>query len=99
MKEKLVFYSILDFFPRRYEIKKIYDTLSLNDKKLYKNFVYSMCFTKEDVKDLIWEYLNDYEYSYEKLIQEYFIRRRKQNNASIKDSTDNIDISNTDGWD
>lgn len=97
MKKELVFYSILDFFPRRHEIKMIYKSLSLNDKKLYKNFVYSMCFTKEDVKDLIWEYLNDDEYSYEKLIQEYFIRRRKQNNASIKNNIDNINYNDFNG--
>ena len=91
MNKKLVFYSILDFFPRRYEIKRVYDTLSLNDKKLYKHYVYSICFEREYVKDLIWEYLNDWELSYDKLIQEYFIKRRKQKDVSIEDNIDNID--------
>lgn len=87
MDKRLVFYSILDFFPKRYKIKEIYDTLSLNDKKLYKNYVYSICFEKEYVKDLIWEFLNDWELSYEKLIQEYFIKRRKQKEASKKNAS------------
>lgn len=95
MKKELVFYSILDFYPRRQEIKTVYESLSLNDKKLYKQFVYSISFTKEDVKDLIWEYLNDWEYSYEKLIQEYIIRRRKQRDASTKNNINNTDIDDS----
>lgn len=92
MKKELVFYSLLDFFPRRDKIKEVYDTLSFDDKKTYKLYVYSTCFEKEFTKDLIWEYLNDWEYSYEKLIQEYFIRRRKQKDVSNKDRA-NIDDS------
>lgn len=99
MNKRLVFYSILDFFPRRDEIKEIYDNLSFNDKKIYKMYVYSICFEKEYVKDLIWEFLNDWEESYFKLIDEYILKRRKQKDASNKNNIDNnnndyIDTSN-----
>ena len=96
MKKELVFYSILDFFPRRFEIKEVYDNLSIEDKKKYKMYVYSICFEREYVKDLIWEYLNEWEESYEKFIQEYSIKRRKLD-ASIKNNinnTNNSDIDN-----
>ena len=98
MKKELVFYSILDFFPRRFEIKKAYDTLSFSDKKIYKMYVYSICFEREYVKDLIWEYLNDWEESYEKFIQEYSIKRRKVKSDSTKNNINNnnsSDINNS----
>ena len=91
MDRGLVFYSILDFFPRRKEIKVIYKSLNLSDKKMYKKYVYSICFEREYVKDLIWEFLNDWEESYEKLMQEYSIKRRKLKNVVIEN---NIDIDN-----
>ena len=93
MNKKLVFFGILDFFPRRDEIKEIYDTLSLREKKIYKMYVYSICFEKEYVKDLIWEYLNEWEESYFKLIDEYMLKRRKQRDVCSKD---NIDDNNGD---
>ena len=93
MNKKLVFFGILDFFPRRDEIKEIYDTLSLREKKIYKMYVYSICFEKEYVKDLILEYLNEWEESYFKLIDEYMLKRRKQRDVCSKD---NIDDNNGD---
>ena len=95
MNKKLVFYSILDFFPRKEEIKRIYDTLPFCDKKAYKMYVYSICFEKEYIKDLIWEYLNDWEESYFKLIDEYMIKRRKQKDASNKNNVDNNNSDTT----
>lgn len=89
MDRKLVFYGILDFFPRKDEIKEIYDNLSFSDKKIYKMYVYSICFEREYVKDLIWEYLNDWEESYFKLIDEYMIKRRKQKDVINKNNIDN----------
>lgn len=88
MKKELVFYSILDFYPKRKEIRTIYKSLSLEDRKLYKHYVYSICFEKEYVKDLIWEYLNDWEESYMKLIDEYIIKRKKQENSKEKNVVD-----------
>ena len=95
MDKKLVFYSILDFFPRRDEIKEIYKSLCFNDKKYYKKYVYSMCFEREFVKDLIWEFLNDWEESYEKLEHEFYVKRRKAKNAIIENNINNIDTDST----
>ena len=95
MRKELVFYSILDFYPRRFEIKKIYSSLSLSDKRLYKHYVYSICFEREYTKDLIWEFLNNWEESYDKFEQEYQVKRRKQRDVSIKDNIDNNNIIDT----
>lgn len=48
-------------------------------------YVYSICFEKEYVKDLIWEFLNDWEESYMKLIDEYMIKKRKQKELNKKE--------------
>lgn len=88
MDKELVFYSILDFYPRKDDIKAIYKSLCFSDKKYYKKYVYSMCFEREYVKDLIWEFLNDWEESYEKLGHEYSLKRRKMKNVNIENNTD-----------
>lgn len=88
MDKELVFYSILDFMPRRDKIKEKYKSLSFDDKKIYKMYVYSICFEREYTKDLIWEYLNDWDESFEKLISEYIIKRRKQKNVIYENTTD-----------
>lgn len=95
MDKRLVFYSILDFFPRRFEIKETYESLSLEDKRKYKMYVYSLCFEREYVKDLIWEYLNDWEESYPKFIQEYSIKRRKVKDVYNKNNLDNNNVDIT----
>lgn len=77
MKGILRFYSILDFFPRREKIKKAYESLNKDDKLLYKKEVYSLCFEREGVKDLIWEYLNNWEESYNNLEKEYWKKKNK----------------------
>ena len=91
MKEKLIFYSLLDFYIKKEKIKEIYKSLTLEDIKLYKKYVYSTCFEREYVKDLIWEYLNDWEPSYERLDHEYYLKRRKLKNDIVED---NIAINN-----
>lgn len=93
MKERLIFYSLLDFYTKKDEIKKIYKSLSLDDIKAYKKYVYSTCFEREYVKDLIWEYLNDWEESYDKLAREYTLKRRKQKNVIIKNIINDCDDS------
>lgn len=56
--EKIKFYGLLDFYPNKEEIKKEYDLLTYNEIAEYKLYVYSLPFIEDDVKDLIWEYLN-----------------------------------------
>ena len=93
MERKLVFYSLLDFYKKKDEIKKINKTLTLEEVKEYKSYVYSTCFEREYVKDLIWEYLNDWEESYDKLAREYTLKRRKQKNVIIKNILNDCDDS------
>lgn len=76
MKE-IGFYGVLDFFPNRKEIKEEYDKLTLDEKILYKKQVYSICFEKEYVKDLIWEYLNGWEESQFNLGKEWSTKKKK----------------------
>ena len=78
------FYGLLDFFPNRIKIKEEFDKLTLDEKILYKKEVYSICFEREYTKDLIWEYLNDWEYSQFDLGKEYRIKkeRAKKNNKN-----------------
>lgn len=71
------FYGILDFFPNREKIREEYEKLSLDEKVLYKKEVYSICFAKEDVKDLIWEYLNGWEESQFQLGKEWREKKTK----------------------
>lgn len=74
------FYGLLDFYPRKSEIKEEYDKLTLDEKISYKKIVYSICFEREYIKDLIWEYLNEWEESKFKLAKEYRKKRTKTNN-------------------
>lgn len=73
----ICFYGILDFFPNRKEIKKEYEKMTLEEKILYKKQVYSICFEKEYVKDLIWEYLNGWEESQFNLGKEWRIKKKR----------------------
>lgn len=69
------FYGVLDFFPNRVKIKEEYEKLTLDEKILYKKEVYSICFEREYVKDLIWEYLNGWEESRPNLEKEWRIKK------------------------
>lgn len=71
------FYGLLDFYPNRKEIKEEFDSLTIAEKRIYKKEVYSLCFEREYVKDLIWEYLNDWEESFPNLCKEWRIKKNK----------------------
>lgn len=60
MNKNLLFYSLLDFYPKKEQIKSAYDLLSVDEIIIYKMYVYSLPWTDDDIKDLIWEYLNDW---------------------------------------
>ena len=83
------FYGILDFFPKRVEIKEQFDKLTLDERILYKKEVYSLCFEREYTKDLIWEYLNGWTESQFDLAREY---RLKKNKRSKYESNDTLKI-------
>lgn len=71
------FYGLLDFFPNRDKIKEEFDKLTSQQKKIYKKEVYSLCFEKEYVKDLIWEYLNDWTESQFDLGKQWRLKKNK----------------------
>lgn len=71
------FYSLLDFYPNRVKIRKRYEKLSAKEKMIYKKEVYSLCFEKEYVKDLIWEYMNNYMDSFQQLKKQYQQKKEK----------------------
>lgn len=77
------FYGLLDFYPNRKEIKEEFDELTIAEKKLYKKEVYSLCFEREYIKDLIWEYLNGWTESQFNLGKEWRIKNNK-NKKRIK---------------
>lgn len=81
----LGFYGILDFFPNRKEIKEEYDKLTLDEKIKYKKYVYSICFEREYVKDLMWEYLNGWEESQFNLGKEWRIKKQKMEKRIVEE--------------
>lgn len=77
MKKEILFYGLLDFYPRKEEIKKNYETLTIEEIYEYKMYVYSRPFEDEYIKDLIWEYLNDWHESFFELVHKHGIKKRK----------------------
>lgn len=75
--EKAIFYSFMDFFGKKEQIKEEYLKMGNKEKKIYKMYVYSTCFENEYTKDIIWEYLNGGTESLLELCREYSIRMRK----------------------
>ena len=92
------FYGLLDFYPNRKEIKKEFDKLTIAEKRLYKKEVYSLCFEREYIKDLIWEYLNDWEESLFNLGKEWRLKKNKVELRKKMESecNDNIESNNVD---
>ena len=76
--ERLKFYSILEFYPKRFKIREIYEGKSLEEKRVYKMYVYSLCFEREFIKDLIWEFINNWSEAEEKLDKEYKKKKEKK---------------------
>lgn len=83
--KNLIFYSLINFYPRKDIIKQEFMKLRLEEKRIYKMYVYSLCFENEHTKDLIWEYLNGWEESQFELAKEYRNRtepkKRRRKNA------------------
>lgn len=73
----LLFYGLLDFYPNKERIKQCYQLLEYEEKRLFKKDVYTLCFEKDYIKDLIWEYLNDWEPAILDLPRQYRLRKYK----------------------
>lgn len=55
----MMFYNFFDFYENAERIKMEYVNLSVEQKKVYKLYVYSNRLLKEFLADKIWEYLNE----------------------------------------
>ena len=86
MNRELVFYSLLDFYPRKDIIKTNYELLTLDEKISYKLYVYSIPFEEEYIKDLMWEFLNGWNEGMFLLGKHY--RRKKQKNDKRQEQYD-----------
>lgn len=87
MKDKaLVFYSLLDFYPKRDFIKDKYNLLTTEDKYIYKMYVYSLPWTNDDIKDLMWEYINGWNEGQFELAKKY--REKKEQNKKRQEKYD-----------
>lgn len=73
----MTFYSLIDFYPKREIIKDNFDLLSLDDKIMYKMYVYSLPFMDDNTKDLIWEYINGWEEGKFDLAKKYREAKKK----------------------
>jgi hypothetical protein len=55
----MIFYNFFDFYENAECIKAEYARLSVEQKRVYKMYVYSNRLIKEFLADKIWEYLNE----------------------------------------
>ena len=84
---KMLFNNYAEFFNKRKKIRVYYRLLTFDEKREYKNFVYSSNL-KEYIKDKIWEYFNEnkispyYVFDYE-LIGIMRIYERNKNNVVL----------------
>ena len=78
IKKELLFYSFLDFCENKIRIKCAYDNLTTKEIILYKMYVYSIPFEMEDVKDTIWEFLNNDEGALFELMRKYRIKKTRR---------------------
>lgn len=78
IQDEMRFIGFKDFYKRSRKIKSMYDKLSLEEKWIYKYYVYSNALVSQNRLDLIWEYLNEPENS------EYFVSRKKLGEQYMK---------------
>lgn len=55
---RLTFYTYPSFYERSKAIREIYQSMSSNEKYIYKYYVYSRRSLLEKTCDVIWEYIN-----------------------------------------
>lgn len=71
MKKGIVFYGLVNFWNNKDKILEEFSKMTIDEIEIYKMFVYSLPFMEDNIKDLIWEYLNGYEESKFILGREY----------------------------
>lgn len=68
IKENLRFVFYREFYRDRYLIRKLYNQLDKDAKIFYKWYLYSNINLTTTVKDNIWNFLNNTDEEYEKVI-------------------------------
>ena len=86
------FYGLMDFFPNREIIRNIFQSLNKEEKRVYKMYVYSLPFMEDNVKDLIWEYLNYWQESQSDLAKKYRLQKEKNNKRFRNEISDNDEV-------
>lgn len=86
MKKRIMFYSLIDFFPKKEIIKAEYVSMTKEQKQQYKMYVYSLPFMEEDIKDRIWEYLNDWLEDYDKLCIKYNKAKKRYDKRRMEET-------------
>lgn len=71
----MTFFNFQDFYVNAKRIKSLYVNLSVEEKRIYKMYVYSNRLLSDKKVDKVWEYLNEpfgsvYYVSYE-MLEEY----------------------------
>lgn len=59
--DNMRYYTYIDFYNKRKKIKKMYSELSNDGKLFYKWYVYANIHMNETYKNLIWDFLNNYD--------------------------------------
>lgn len=75
--KNLMYNSLIDFYPNKEYIIEEYQKMNLENKKIFKLYVYSRPFMDDKTKDLIWEYLNSWEEAQFDLSKKYREVKRK----------------------
>lgn len=58
MRKGLLFYNVIQFYDNRESIREIYSELDIDEVEYFKLYVYALPYMEENIKDLIWEWLN-----------------------------------------
>lgn len=61
ISEQMWFITLADFCERRRHIKRLFDDMNSDGKEFYMWYVYANVHLKENLKNAIWDYLNDYD--------------------------------------
>lgn len=58
--KRLLFYGFENFFKRRLIIKALLPTKSVEERIIYRYYLYSQPFINDTLKNYMWDYLNNY---------------------------------------
>ena len=69
IETQMWFFTYYDFCDNRKKIKQLFDKMTKQQKRFYKWYVYSNMLMNETFKNLIWNYLNNYDKNGKELIK------------------------------